>query len=126
MTLMIHIVNIFSTIPLAEEHFMRFVLVDDTSGETLIDCVLDKLKDLGTPLEHCHGQGYHNRANMKGRHSGVQKRILKRNLETIFIPCGCHSLHLVLCDVARPSTLALSFFGYSQRIYQMFSASTKR
>ena len=63
---------------------------------------------------------------MKGKHQGVQKRLLDINPRAVYTPCGCHSLNLVLCDMANYCPKAISFFGVIQRIYTMFSSSTKR
>ncbi|GJN25600.1 hypothetical protein PR202_gb13446 [Eleusine coracana subsp. coracana] len=63
---------------------------------------------------------------MKGKHQGVQKRLLDINPRALYMPCACHSLNLTLCDMANSSRTAVSFFGIMQRIYVLFSGSTKR
>jgi len=63
---------------------------------------------------------------MKGKHQGVQKRFLDINPRAFYTPCGCHSLNLVLCDTKNSCPKATSFFGVLQRIYTLFSSSTKR
>ena len=63
---------------------------------------------------------------MKGKYQGVQKRLLEINCRAFYIPCGCHNLNLVLCDVANSCVKAISFFGVLQRIYSLFSSSVKR
>ena len=55
----------------------------------------------------------------------VQKRILDINLKAFYTPCGCYKLNLVLCDMANSCPKAISFFGVVQRIYTLFSSSTK-
>lgn len=40
------------------------------------------------------------------------------------MPCGYHSLNLALCDMAKSSTKAISFFGIVQRIYCFFFSSS--
>ncbi|KAL8156497.1 hypothetical protein AgCh_001552 [Apium graveolens] len=42
------------------------------------------------------------------------------------MPCSCHSLNLALSDMAHSCTRAISFFGIVQRLYTLFSGSTKR
>jgi hypothetical protein len=42
------------------------------------------------------------------------------------MPCACHSINLTFCDMANSSRKAISFFGIVQRIYVLFSDSTKR
>jgi hypothetical protein len=56
----------------------------------------------------------------------VPKRPLDINLKAFYIPCGCHSLNFVLCDIANSCSKAISFFGIVRRIYTLFSSSTKR
>ncbi|KAF3613472.1 hypothetical protein FXO38_36228 [Capsicum annuum] len=63
---------------------------------------------------------------MKGKHQGVQKRLLDINPRSFYTPCCCHNLNLVLCDVANSCTKAISFFGVVQCIYTLFSSSSKR
>ena len=63
---------------------------------------------------------------MKGKHQGVQKRLLDINSRALYIPRGCHSLNLVQCDMANSCPKAISFFGVIQSIYTLFSSSTKR
>ena len=57
---------------------------------------------------------------MKGKNQGVQKRLLDVNPRALYTPCGCHSLNLVICDVANSCVRAVSFFGVLQRIYSLF------
>lgn len=63
---------------------------------------------------------------MKGQHQGVQSRFLKENPKALYMPCACHSLNLTLCDMAKSCKQAITFFGIIQRIYVLFSRSTKR
>ncbi|PHT87285.1 hypothetical protein T459_09391 [Capsicum annuum] len=63
---------------------------------------------------------------MKGKHQEVQKRFVDISPRSFYIPCDCHNLNLVLCDVANSCKKAISFFGVVQRIYTLFSSSTKR
>ncbi|XP_021861362.2 uncharacterized protein [Spinacia oleracea] len=63
---------------------------------------------------------------MKGKHQGVQKRLLEINPRALYMPCACHSLNLTLSDMALSCTKAKSFFGIVQRIYTLFAHSPKR
>jgi hypothetical protein len=109
-----------------KESFITFLKVDDTTGRGLLQTLLDELQRLGLSMANIRGQGYDNGANMRGRISGVQARLLEQNPRAFFVPCACHSLNLVLCDMAKSSVDAISFFGLCQRIYVLFSASTQR
>jgi hypothetical protein len=63
---------------------------------------------------------------MKGKERGVQKRLLDINFKAFYTPCGCHSLNLVIRDMANSCPKAITFLGIVQRIYSLFSSSTKR
>jgi hypothetical protein len=56
----------------------------------------------------------------------VQKRLLDINPKAFYIPCGCHNLNIVLCDIVNSCPKAISFFEIVQRIYTLFASSTKR
>ena len=53
-------------------------------------------------------------------------KLLEINPRAFYTPFGCYSLNLVLCDLANSCSKATSFFGVLQRIYSLFSSSTKR
>ncbi|XP_060876891.1 uncharacterized protein LOC132949806 [Metopolophium dirhodum] len=63
---------------------------------------------------------------MKGQYKGVQARIKTLNTKAFFTPCAAHNLNLLLGDLSKSSTKAISFFGVVQRIYCLFSSSTGR
>lgn len=63
---------------------------------------------------------------MKGKNKGVQRRLLDVNSRACSKPCGCHSFNLKLCDMANSCENAVSFTGIVQRIYCLFSSSTRR
>ena len=108
------------------EHFVEFVKVDDTTGKGLFDEIINVINILELDINDIRGQGYDNGSNMKGKHQGVQKRLLDINPRALYTPCSCHSLNLVLCDMANSCPKAISFFGVIQHIYTLFSSSTKR
>ncbi|XP_020263417.1 uncharacterized protein LOC109839403 [Asparagus officinalis] len=59
-------------------------------GQSVLDLNVDDIR----------GQGYDNGSNMKGKHQGVQKRLLEVNPRALYMPCACHSLNLTLSDMA--------------------------
>jgi hypothetical protein len=75
-------------------------------------------------LKRCTGKGSDNGANMKGKNSGVQKRISDQNPLAFFMPCGCHNLNLVLCDAAKSSVKSVTI--WCPREFSLFAASVNR
>lgn len=63
---------------------------------------------------------------MAGINSGVRTRILNINPRTFFTTCGCHSWNLLLVDAAKSSSATKTFFCFIQKIYLIFSRSSKR
>jgi hypothetical protein len=63
---------------------------------------------------------------MKGKNQGVQRILLGINPRALYMPCACHSLNLTLCDMENSCGKAITFFSIVQRIYVLFSSSTKR
>ena len=108
-----------------EEFFLEFFKADDMSGVGLFLHLEIILESHDHDIDNVRGQGYDNGSNMKGKNQGVQKRLLDLNPRAFYTPCGCRSLNLVLCDIANTSNKARDFFGIVQRIYTIFSNSTK-
>ena len=106
------------------KYFLKFLKID-TTRKDLFDAIMDEIKYIRLDINNLSGQGYDNRSNMKGKQQRVQKRLLDINPRSFYTPCGCHSLNLVLCDMTSSCTKAISFFRVVQRIYSLFSSSTK-
>ncbi len=53
---------------------------------------------------------------MQGKKQGVQKRVLELNPKALCVPCGSHTLNLVVGDAAKSSVMSISFFGLLQRL----------
>ena len=100
--------------------------INDTTGQGLFDVLQNELKILDLDISNVRGQGYDNGSNMKGKNIGVQKKVLEINPRAFYSACGCHSLNLALCDMAKSCGKAKDFFGIIQRIYTIFAKSTKR
>ncbi|KAM1817983.1 hypothetical protein ACFX11_002212 [Malus domestica] len=126
MTLILRRVDVNSTSVKVEEYFLQYLNVNNTSGQGLFEELQNLLKAFDLDIDDVRGQGYDNGSNMRGRHQGVQKRLLDINPRAMYTPCGCHSLNLTLCDMANSCGKTKDFFGTVQRIYSLFANSTKR
>ena len=126
MSLIIRYVDSSGSDVCIEESFMGFIHVNDTTGKGLFDVLENELKLLDLDINDVRGQGYDNGSNMKGKHQGVQKKLLDVNPRAFYSACGCHSLNLILCDMAKTDGRAKDFFGIIQRIYTTFAKSTKK
>ena len=109
-----------------KETFFGYLRISDSTGKGLLEAFLEKATELQLELSDCRGQSYDNGANMKGKHSGVQARMLDINPKAVYVPCANHTLNLVVVDSANSSTEALTFFGVLTRLYVLFSSSAQR
>ncbi|KAJ3613259.1 hypothetical protein NHX12_019509 [Muraenolepis orangiensis] len=112
--------------PQVKEHCMGFLEAEASTGEQLSALILKRLEDLNIPFDDCRGQSDDNGANMRGKRKGVQARLLAINPRALFVPCAAHTLNLVVADAARSSQDAIGYFGYLQKMFTLFSASTQR
>uniref|UniRef100_A0A7N0V6U4 DUF4371 domain-containing protein n=1 Tax=Kalanchoe fedtschenkoi TaxID=63787 RepID=A0A7N0V6U4_KALFE len=121
MSLILRYIDLTSSSIVIEESFLGFINVNDTTRQRLFNVLLQKLKFLDLDVDNVRGQGYDNKSNMKGRHQGVQKKLLDINRRAFYT-----SLNLMLCDMTNTCSKARDFFGVIQRIYTIFAHSTKR
>lgn len=108
------------------EHFVGCLQVLDTTGRGLCESFLGHLETLGLDLSNCHGQSYDNSSNMQGKKQGLQRIVLELNSKPLCVPCGSHTLNLVVGDAVKSSVTSISFFGLLQRLYTLFSSSIHR
>ncbi|XP_046861388.1 52 kDa repressor of the inhibitor of the protein kinase-like [Xenia sp. Carnegie-2017] len=81
------------------EEFIAFLQCKwGLSGENLAKLILDKLKDLGLPIEDCRGQGYDGAGAVAGCVKGLAAQILKLNSKALYTHCYSHRLNLSVCD----------------------------
>ena len=125
LSVILRIVSLGDT-PQVKEHFMGFLVAEESTGESLSTLILRRLEELNIPFQDCRGQSYDNGANMKGKNKGVQARLLQLNSRAFFVPCGAHTLNLVVADAAKSSPDAVGYFGYLTKLFKLFSASVHR
>ena len=80
------------------ESFLGFVPLQETTGASMTETILNKLQEMDLKVENIRGQGYDNGSNMRGKENGVQKRILDINPRALFVPCVLHSLMVRALD----------------------------
>jgi hypothetical protein len=105
------------------EKFPGFASTHVCSGKGLTDVVLKFLRKNTLDLKHCRGQGFDSAANMKGKNSGVKKRILDQNPLAFFMSCECHNMNLVLCNAIKSSVKSIILFGALRRLSSPLAAS---
>ena len=84
-----------------KESFLGFVPLKETTGAFMTETLVDELQNVGLQIDNLRGQGYDNGSNMKGKHNGVQQRVLDMNPRAFFVPCSAHSLNLVANDIVK-------------------------
>ncbi|XP_050125607.1 uncharacterized protein LOC126602781 [Malus sylvestris] len=109
MTLILRYVDLSSRSIYIREYFIEFLSVEDTSGQGLFNELQDVLKSHDLDIDNVWGQGYDNGSNMKGKHQGVQKRLLDINPRAFYMPCGSHCLNLIVCDMINMVSTKLQY-----------------
>lgn len=108
------------------ENFLGFSPITNTTGEGLCEFVLEELSKLKLNIYDIRGQGYNNASNMKGKHVGLQKKILDINPCAFYVPCSTHSLNLTINDSSSISNETVQFFDLIQELYVFFSSSPQK
>lgn len=108
------------------ESFLGFLAVHDQSALGLEKEIVMLLETEGISINRCRGQGYDGASAMSGAYSGVQKRILAKEPQAIYIHCASHNLNLVLNDACQNVAEVREYYDTIQKLYVFFSGSIKR
>ena len=74
----------------AREHFLAYVPLQETTGAFMVETILEEFKKIELCLDNLRGQSY----NMKAKHNGAQKKIIKKERKKNRVGyCLCHALH---------------------------------
>lgn len=109
-----------------KESFLGFTKIDDQTADGLVQEIIDSIKSVGLDLLKCRGQGYDGAAVMSGAYSGVQKQIIAKQENALYVHCCAHNLNLVLNDAMNGIPEVTRFFKTVERIYTFFGNSIKR
>ncbi|XP_067126051.1 zinc finger MYM-type protein 1-like [Centruroides vittatus] len=91
------------------ENFVGFCPITSSTGEGLLNFVLDLFSHLNLYIQNLRGQCYDNGSNMRGKRNGLQKKILEMNNRAFYVPCSAHSLNLVVNDAANITHETVNF-----------------
>ncbi|XP_050064693.1 52 kDa repressor of the inhibitor of the protein kinase-like [Aphis gossypii] len=107
------------------EDFVGFVEMNSTTGLTIKNSILDKLKDIGLSINNLRGQGYDGGANMSGKNNGAQALIQNDQPLAFYTHCFSHSLNLCLSKACNVPSIK-NMLGIVSCVATFFSASAKR
>lgn len=71
---------------------------------------------MGLDLSKCRGQGYDGAAVMSDAYSGVQRQIIAKQENALYVHCCVHNLNLVLNDAMNGIPEVTRFFNTTERI----------
>jgi len=63
---------------------------------------------------------------MSGKYIGMQQILKNKNSLVDYIPCACHSLDLIGQSAVDCCVEAVTYFGFLNQLYNIFSSSTNR
>ncbi|KAH7940233.1 hypothetical protein HPB52_022553 [Rhipicephalus sanguineus] len=108
------------------EEFIGVYSPPDSKANTLFLAVKDMLVRLGLDLSRLRGHCFDGAANMSGRFSGVQKRIVDVQPKSIYVHCASHSLDLALREVDRSSVIVADALCAVKDVSNAILTSAKR
>ena len=108
------------------ERFLKFVNITSHTGLDRYDVIIDTLVKPSVDLRVCREQTYDNAANIAGKYSGMQARIIDATCKAVFVSFMGHSLNLSGVAAADSCIDAVNFFEFVQELYSFMSVSTYR
>nr|CAI5823580.1 unnamed protein product [Callosobruchus analis] len=107
------------------EHFLLFIPVTSTSGETLASAILQGLKQCNIDVSYLRGQGYDGASNMSGVFKGVQALIASRYNTALYVHCASHSLNLALSNASEVQAIR-NCVGINEKVYAFFNTPKRQ
>ena len=108
-----------STFEMCEE-FVDFVPVKSTTGGTLSDTILERIKLWGLDIKYLRGQGYDGASNMSGCFKGVAARILAIQPLAYYTHCSAHCLNLVVVSSCEIESVQKMFLLLNVKYVKIF------
>ncbi|CAM4446998.1 unnamed protein product [Leuciscus chuanchicus] len=109
-----------------EERFVKFLTIENHTGEALFNSVISVLEEMGIDIINCRGQCYDNANNMSGAYKGVQARIKQISSLAQWVPCAAHTLNLVGVNSVNCCEETEQFFSFVQTLFNFSSKTTSR
>nr|CAI5844809.1 unnamed protein product [Callosobruchus analis] len=107
------------------EHFLLFISVTSTSGETLASAILQRLKQCHIDVSYLRGQGYDGASNMSGVFKGVQALIASQYNTALYVHCASHSLNLALSNASEVQAIR-NCLGIIEKVYAFFNTPKRQ
>lgn len=108
-----------------QEDFLNFVPLQNTSGETLANTLLESLKSFGIDLQYLRGQGYDGAAAMSGRFNGVQAIVKKQYKTAVYVHCSAHVLNLAICSACEIPSIR-NAMGIIEAVYNFMNTPKRQ
>lgn len=89
-------------------------MAPESTGLGLSKPILNRLEVLNIPFQHCREQAGKVQAS-------VQARLLAENPRAFYVPCGAHTLNLMVSDAAKASMDATCFFWKCGKTFRFSS-----
>jgi hypothetical protein len=103
------------------EEFVGFRHAGSVKGAAICDIIVRYPADPGLDINKIRAKCYDGAANMAGKYSGVQARILQLNPEASYVHCKAHSLNLALIHSSKDVQEIIFSFDYSAKRLLAFS-----
>nr|CAI5856524.1 unnamed protein product [Callosobruchus analis] len=107
------------------EHFLLFIPVTSTCGETLASAILQRLIQCNIDVSYLRGQGYDGASNMSGVFKGVQALIASQYNTALYVHCASHSLNLALSNASEVQAIR-NCVGIIEKVYAFFNTPKRQ
>ncbi|KAK0146901.1 repressor of the inhibitor of the protein kinase [Merluccius polli] len=107
------------------EDFLGFFSTADTTGETLTQLLLGRLRELDLDPARIVGQGYDGAGNVSGKVRGVQARIREQYPAAVYVHCRNHALNLAIVHSTKIPVVR-NTLNTAQELVSFITASPKR